>query len=97
MFFTIRLPSSDFILAGGQSMTWLVGHNLITITTSGCTSVQLKNGLCDRCSLLCKTPLKPSMLTSPSVIPTSPDILSAKTDTDSVNKRYTKASLLHTR
>ncbi|KFB51320.1 tuberous sclerosis complex 2 (TSC2) [Anopheles sinensis] len=44
-----RLPSAEFLLSGGQSMTWLVGHDLITITTSGCSGVNFRNGLCDRC------------------------------------------------
>lgn len=35
-------------------MTWLLGHKLITVTTSGCSQKALKNGLCDKCWLLCK-------------------------------------------
>uniref|UniRef100_A0A8K9XWF2 Tuberin n=1 Tax=Oncorhynchus mykiss TaxID=8022 RepID=A0A8K9XWF2_ONCMY len=30
-----RSPIAEFLLAGGRSMTWLVGNKLITITTSG--------------------------------------------------------------
>ncbi|XP_034043215.1 tuberin [Thalassophryne amazonica] len=30
-----RSPIADFLLAGGRSMTWLVGNKLVTITTSG--------------------------------------------------------------
>ncbi|XP_058129773.1 tuberin [Anopheles ziemanni] len=48
-----RLPSAEFLLSGGQSMTWLVGHDLITITTSGCSGVNFRNGLCDRCHQYC--------------------------------------------
>ncbi|XP_058066096.1 tuberin [Anopheles bellator] len=48
-----RLPSAEFLLSGGQSMTWLIGHDLITITTSGCSGVTFRNGLCDRCHLFC--------------------------------------------
>lgn len=89
-----RLPSSEFILAGGQSMTWLVDHNLITITTSGCTAMQLKNGLCDRCSLICKQPMpiqpiKSDTSTSSSAAPAG--------NNTSQKQRYTKASLQHTR
>lgn len=50
-----RLPATNFMLAGGQSMSWLLGHNLITITTSGCAGVA-KNGICDRCAVFCKVP-----------------------------------------
>ncbi|KAJ4432765.1 hypothetical protein ANN_21404 [Periplaneta americana] len=49
-----RLPTADFLLSGGQSMTWLLGNKLITVTTSGCSMKALKNGLCDKCWLLCK-------------------------------------------
>ncbi|XP_055707088.1 tuberin isoform X2 [Phlebotomus papatasi] len=49
-----RMPSADFLLAGGQTVTWLIGHNLVTITTSGCFTSPVRNGLCDRCNLACK-------------------------------------------
>ncbi|XP_053685229.1 tuberin isoform X2 [Sabethes cyaneus] len=49
-----RSPAAKFLLRGGQSNTWLVGHNLITITTSGCSAVPFRNGLCDRCYQMCK-------------------------------------------
>uniref|UniRef100_A0A1Q3F6E4 Putative tuberin n=1 Tax=Culex tarsalis TaxID=7177 RepID=A0A1Q3F6E4_CULTA len=49
-----RSPAAEFLLRGGQSNTWLVGHNLITITTSGCSAIPLRNGLCDRCFTMCK-------------------------------------------
>ncbi|XP_059607432.1 tuberin [Phlebotomus argentipes] len=49
-----RMPSADFLLAGGQTVTWLIGHNLVTITTSGCSTSPLRNGLCDRCNLACR-------------------------------------------
>lgn len=80
-----RLPTTDFILSGGQSMTWLVGHNMITITTSGCSSMPQKNGLCDRCALLCKVPMQNAGNASNVVNNSCP------------NKRYTKASLQHSR
>jgi tuberous sclerosis protein 2 len=38
----------------GPSQTWLIGHKLVTITTSPCLRVANQRGLCDRCSLLCK-------------------------------------------
>lgn len=49
-----RSDTADFIFSGGQSMTWLVGHKLVTITTSGCLQHSLKQGPCDRCALLCR-------------------------------------------
>ncbi|EFX68537.1 putative tuberous sclerosis 2 isoform 3-like protein [Daphnia pulex] len=42
------------ILKDGPSQTWLIGHKLVTITTSPCLRVANQRGLCDRCSLLCK-------------------------------------------
>ena len=38
----------------GPSQTWLIGHKLVTITTSQCSRVATRRGLCDRCWLLCK-------------------------------------------
>lgn len=49
-----RLPSADLLLSQGQSTTWLLGHKLITVTTSGCSQSALRNGLCDRCWTVCK-------------------------------------------
>lgn len=49
-----RFPAADFLLSGGQSMTWLLGNKLITVTTSGCSMKALKSGLCDKCWLLCR-------------------------------------------
>lgn len=43
-----RSDTAEFLFNGGQSMTWLVGHKLITITTSGCLQNSIKQGLCDR-------------------------------------------------
>lgn len=43
-----RSDLAEFLFNGGQSMTWLVGHKLVTITTSGCLQNSLKQGLCDR-------------------------------------------------
>lgn len=53
-FYVCRLPTADFLLSGGQSMTWLLGNKLITVTTSGCSMKALKNGLCDKCRMLCR-------------------------------------------
>ncbi|XP_060521768.1 tuberin [Cylas formicarius] len=48
-----RLPSAEFLLNGGQSMCWIVGNRLVTITTSGCSQKVLKQGLCDKCWGMC--------------------------------------------
>nr|ALE20562.1 TSC2 [Leptinotarsa decemlineata] len=48
-----RLPVAEFLLNGGQSMCWLIGNKLFTVTTSGCSQKILKNGLCDKCWTLC--------------------------------------------
>ncbi|KAK6623829.1 hypothetical protein RUM44_010685 [Polyplax serrata] len=53
-----RSPIAEFLLNGGQSQTWLLGHKLITVTTSGCSQKPLKNNLCDRCWMVCKSDKK---------------------------------------
>lgn len=94
-----RLPTTDFLLVGAQTKSWFIGHNIVTITTSGCSSVATKNSLCDRCSLLCKSPgCVPSNVLSPSNGSVSPEVKSSADGSSldlSHNKRYTKASLLH--
>ncbi|XP_036393282.1 tuberin isoform X1 [Megalops cyprinoides] len=40
-----RSPIAEFLLAGGRSMTWLVGNKLVTITTSGGSRTQALLGL----------------------------------------------------
>ncbi|XP_026278513.1 tuberin isoform X1 [Frankliniella occidentalis] len=49
-----RLPAVRSLLSGGQSMTWLLGNRLITVTTSGCTQKVKRDGLCDKCLLSCR-------------------------------------------
>ncbi|XP_046387021.1 tuberin [Ischnura elegans] len=49
-----RHPAVDFLLADGQSMTWILGNKVITVTTSGYSQKPLKNGLCDKCWMLFK-------------------------------------------
>ncbi|XP_043071369.1 tuberin isoform X2 [Drosophila grimshawi] len=51
-----RLPAIEHLLKDGVSQTWLVGHNLVTITTAGCPSGPTRNGLCERCAQLGKAP-----------------------------------------
>ncbi|KAJ8945060.1 hypothetical protein NQ314_009327 [Rhamnusium bicolor] len=50
-----RLPVAEFLLNGGQSMCWLIGNKLVTVTTSGCSQKVLKHGLCDKCWTFCNT------------------------------------------
>nr|XP_020451690.1 tuberin isoform X2 [Monopterus albus] len=40
-----RSPIAEFLLAGGPSLTWLVGNKLVTITTSGGVRTQALLGL----------------------------------------------------
>lgn len=44
-FWLSRSPIAEFLLAGGRSMTWLVGNKLVTITTSGGVRSQALLGL----------------------------------------------------
>lgn len=44
-FCPFRSPIAEFLLAGGRSMTWLVGNKLVTITTSGGVRTQALLGL----------------------------------------------------
>lgn len=59
-----RLPGAEFLLNGGQSMTWLAGNKLVTITTSGCSQKVLKQGLCDKCWGVCNTRTNNKLLTA---------------------------------
>ncbi|XP_038058921.1 tuberin-like [Patiria miniata] len=49
-----RSPVAEFLLAGGQSQSWLLGNKIITITTSGGSSRMQKNGICEKCQSLIK-------------------------------------------
>ncbi|KAG1709737.1 Tuberin [Nymphon striatum] len=49
-----RSPLAEFLLKGGQTASWLLGYNIITITTSGCGSKVLRQGLCQKCHQLCR-------------------------------------------
>ncbi|GBP30758.1 Tuberin [Eumeta japonica] len=83
-----RSPTAEFLFSGGQSVTWLVGHKLVTVTTSGCLQNSLKQGLCDRCLVLCKRHLDAP---APVPIPHSPE------PDDDEPSRYAKRSLQHSR
>ncbi|XP_001652850.2 tuberin isoform X1 [Aedes aegypti] len=80
-----RNPASEFLLKGGQSNTWLLGHNLITITTSGCSAVPFRNGLCDRCYATCRESAtsKTDPSTSTTGLPMSPESTSVASNKDS--------------
>lgn len=88
-----RSSTTDYLLTNGQTMSWLVGQNIITITTSSCSSTAVKNGLCDRCALVCQ-PYSTKMLNE-SNGGTSPEISSTKSSRSDLFKRYTKATLQH--
>ncbi|KAL1488930.1 hypothetical protein ABEB36_014716 [Hypothenemus hampei] len=60
-----RLPGAEFLLNGGQSMTWLVSSKLVTVTTSGCSQKVLKQGLCDKCWSMCNTKTTDNRLLTP--------------------------------
>jgi tuberous sclerosis protein 2 len=49
-----RLGSAEWLLSGGLSMTWLLGHKLVTVTTSGCSQKAIRGGLCDKCLTTCR-------------------------------------------
>ncbi|KAI8123354.1 Tuberin [Lucilia cuprina] len=92
-----RLPAVEYLLKDGHSQTWLVGHNLVTITTSGCPSGPTRNGLCDRCAQLGKAyTLSPknSTDTNPGTTPISPEINHTQ-GAPTYEHRYTKVSLQH--
>ncbi|XP_070579524.1 tuberin-like [Ptychodera flava] len=49
-----RSAVAEFLLAGGQSQSWLLGNKVVTITTSGGGISMSRNGLCDKCTALVK-------------------------------------------
>uniref|UniRef100_A0A0A1XPT7 Tuberin n=1 Tax=Zeugodacus cucurbitae TaxID=28588 RepID=A0A0A1XPT7_ZEUCU len=95
-----RLPAVEYLLKDGFSQTWVVGHNLVTITTSGCPTAPIRNGLCDRCSHIGKQPISSSSLAasksdSSGTVPLSPETNNTQSSATPVatERRYTKASL----
>jgi hypothetical protein len=42
-------PLTSSLFENGHSATWLLGHKLITVTTSACKAKAVKGDLCDRC------------------------------------------------
>ncbi|XP_035706694.1 tuberin isoform X3 [Folsomia candida] len=49
-----RFPTTNFLVEGGISQSWLIDNRIITITTSGCSQKELKDGVCDKCFLICR-------------------------------------------
>ncbi|XP_072932345.1 tuberin [Epargyreus clarus] len=64
-----RSDTAEFLFNGGQSTTWLVGHKLVTITTSGCLQNSIKQGLCDRCAALCRRHAESAASPLPPLLP----------------------------
>ncbi|XP_077299280.1 TSC complex subunit tuberin isoform X2 [Arctopsyche grandis] len=94
-----RSSTTDFLLSGGQSTAWLLGHKIITVTTSGCSQNALRQGLCERCLMLCKA--HADSLQSPysagnSGLPGNMDENSSQNIGPDV-KRYTKYTLQHSK
>ena len=59
-----RLPTTEFLLKGGQSASWIVGTMIITVTTSICDQTSSRGELCDRCYLICNASSKAQATTS---------------------------------
>lgn len=49
-----RFATTNFLIDGGVSQSWMIDNRIITITTSGCTQKELKDGVCDKCYLVCR-------------------------------------------
>lgn len=43
----------DNLLNKDKSQMWLIGHKLVQITTTGCTSRAVRNGFCHKCYTIC--------------------------------------------
>ncbi|XP_063381192.1 tuberin [Cydia fagiglandana] len=106
-----RSDAAEWMFSGGQSMTWLVGHKLVTITTAGCNMNTIKQGMCDRCATLCRqhaesaaSPLPPLALHDEhaKLVPPSDGSHGQNHNNLQVSnppeiKRYSKHSLQHSR
>jgi len=68
---------AEFLLAGGQSASWLAGNSIVTVTTSGGSQVG-RSGLCDKCTRVARAAVRPR----------SPLVSSQnKEEEDSLNRR----------
>ncbi|KAI2800138.1 Tuberous sclerosis 2-like protein [Blomia tropicalis] len=43
----------DKLLNRQKAQMWLIGHKIIQITTTGCSSRAIRNGLCNKCYAIC--------------------------------------------
>ncbi|XP_039753773.1 tuberin isoform X2 [Pararge aegeria] len=80
-----RSDTAEFLFNGGQSTTWLVGHKLLTITTSGCLQTSIKQGLCERCATLCRQHAESAASPGPAPAPPPSDASDAPAPTLQVN------------
>jgi hypothetical protein len=49
-----RFVTTNFLISGGLSQSWMLDNRIVTITTSGCTQKELRDGLCDKCFQICR-------------------------------------------
>ena len=71
-----------------RSETWLIGHKLITVTTSNCTSRASSNGLCEKCNEICKSnDVNSTTLSNVPANSDSENDLSYSTEIDKINRR----------
>ncbi|XP_071489878.1 tuberin-like [Diadema antillarum] len=59
-----RSPVAEFLLAGGQSQSWLVGNKVVTVTTSGGSTRLQRNGVCEKCNALIQQHVEMTSVTS---------------------------------
>ncbi|XP_075678387.1 TSC complex subunit tuberin isoform X3 [Dermatophagoides pteronyssinus] len=53
----------DKLLNKDKTQYWMIGHKIIQITTTGCTSRAMRNGLCNKCHLICHMNRSPKSTT----------------------------------
>ena len=47
-----RSPLAEYLLAGGQQKTWMIGSILVTVQTSSGADTEEREGACERCTAL---------------------------------------------
>ena len=47
-----KSPLAEYLLAGGQQKTWMIGSILVTVQTSSGIDTEDREGVCERCSAL---------------------------------------------
>ncbi|KAJ8682291.1 hypothetical protein QAD02_018083 [Eretmocerus hayati] len=50
-----RIAAVDFLLKDGNSVTWILGNRVVTVTTSGCSNKAMRGPLCDNCWAACRS------------------------------------------